>query len=183
MAALIGLGIILIGIFLVTVSVIWGSLLAFQEGASWGFAYLCIPILGAFAFILRKWSKQTVQTSFLFGILGLLLALGGSMVSVANEQSLVRQLKVNTGSPATSQLTPTTPSDAESSETVSPSNDQTVQPFRTYEQTMSIGYAAYNQGDYQTALINFRRALELQPGDRLATEAIQNTEAIIQDQP
>lgn len=51
-----------------------------------------------------------------------------------------------------------------------------------YKQSMDVGYAAYQQGDYQTALINFRRALDEKSGDRYATEAIANTEAIIQKQ-
>ncbi|MGB3493829.1 MAG: hypothetical protein WBA57_13960 [Elainellaceae cyanobacterium] len=49
----------------------------------------------------------------------------------------------------------------------------------SYHDTMMLGYRAYGQGDYQTALINFRRALEMQPGDQLANEAIENTEAAI----
>ncbi|NET48450.1 MAG: hypothetical protein F6K09_06920, partial [Merismopedia sp. SIO2A8] len=49
-----------------------------------------------------------------------------------------------------------------------------------YEQAMDVGYAAYREKDYHTALINFQRALEDKAGDRYATEAIANTEAIIQ---
>ncbi|MFP4099491.1 tetratricopeptide repeat protein [Coleofasciculus sp.] len=48
-----------------------------------------------------------------------------------------------------------------------------------YTQYMRIGYAAFDQGDYQTALINFKRALNERPGDMYATKAIANTEAII----
>lgn len=48
-----------------------------------------------------------------------------------------------------------------------------------YTQAMLIGYAAAEQGDYQTALINFRRALEARPGDRYALEAIANMESYI----
>ncbi|MEM9216239.1 MAG: hypothetical protein AAGD25_18075 [Cyanobacteria bacterium P01_F01_bin.150] len=51
-----------------------------------------------------------------------------------------------------------------------------------YKQFMDIGYAAYQKQDYQTALINFRRALEEQENDRYAEEAIANTETIIQRQ-
>ncbi|MEB3211691.1 MAG: tetratricopeptide repeat protein [Leptolyngbyaceae bacterium] len=179
MAALIGIGILLFGVFLLTVSGIWGTLLAFQESTGWGLLYLLIPLLGALAFVVRKWRKQTVQTSFLFGVLGLLLVLGGAMVGVVHEEALVSHLKVNPDGAETSLLSATTNSDVSSAVN---SAGQTGQPTRTYKQTMSIGYAAYNQEDYQTALINFRRALEFKPGDRLATEAIQNTEAIIQQQ-
>lgn len=51
-----------------------------------------------------------------------------------------------------------------------------------YGQYMNVGYAAYRQQDYNTALINFRRALGEQAGDAKATEAIANTEAILQKQ-
>lgn len=48
-----------------------------------------------------------------------------------------------------------------------------------YRTAMLVGYAAAEQGDYHTALINFRRALEARPGDRYATAAIQNMETYI----
>jgi len=52
----------------------------------------------------------------------------------------------------------------------------------SYTQAMLVGYAAAEQGDYQTALINFRRALEARPGDRYALDAIANMEAYIEQQ-
>lgn len=45
-----------------------------------------------------------------------------------------------------------------------------------YNTWMRIGYNAYNKKDYNTALINFKRALKLRPNDVYATKAIQNTE-------
>ena len=48
-----------------------------------------------------------------------------------------------------------------------------------YTQAMQVGYAAEEQGDYQTALINFRRALAARPGDRYALRAIANVESYI----
>jgi YARHG domain len=47
---------------------------------------------------------------------------------------------------------------------------------------MRIGYSASRQHDYQTALINFRRALDERPGDRYASEAANNMENIIGNQ-
>jgi hypothetical protein len=47
---------------------------------------------------------------------------------------------------------------------------------------MLIGYAAVEQRDYQTALINFRRALAERPGDRYALDAIANVQGYIQQQ-
>lgn len=49
----------------------------------------------------------------------------------------------------------------------------------TYDRAMRIGYAAAQQRDYQTALINFRRALKERPGNRYALQAIQNVESFI----
>ncbi len=48
-----------------------------------------------------------------------------------------------------------------------------------YTQAMLVGYAAADQGDYHTALINFRRALKARPGDRYARAAIRNMETYI----
>jgi cytochrome c-type biogenesis protein CcmH/NrfG len=45
---------------------------------------------------------------------------------------------------------------------------------------MLVGYAATEQRDYQTALINFRRALQLRPGNPYATRAISNVQSYIQ---
>ncbi len=48
-----------------------------------------------------------------------------------------------------------------------------------YTQAMLVGYAADEQGDYQTALINFRRALAERPGDVYALRAIANVESYL----
>lgn len=43
-----------------------------------------------------------------------------------------------------------------------------------YDKYMRQGYAATAKKDYRTALINFRNALSIRPGDRYATNAIRN---------
>jgi len=55
----------------------------------------------------------------------------------------------------------------------------TEQGLEPYTQAMLLGYAAEEQGDYQTALINFRRALAERPGDSYALRAIANMESYI----
>ena len=50
---------------------------------------------------------------------------------------------------------------------------------QAYTNAMLIGYAAAEQGDYNTALINFRRALSARPGDKYALDAIDNMETYI----
>lgn len=53
---------------------------------------------------------------------------------------------------------------------------QTIPSTNGYDTYMKVGYNAYEKGDYNTALINFRRALASRPNDGYATRAIQNTE-------
>lgn len=49
-----------------------------------------------------------------------------------------------------------------------------------YTRAMRLGYAYTDQLDYQTALINFRRALKERPGDVYAINAIANMEYYIE---
>ncbi|UNU22275.1 tetratricopeptide repeat protein [Microcoleus vaginatus PCC 9802] len=44
---------------------------------------------------------------------------------------------------------------------------------------MKLGYIYYGQGDYETALINFNRALQIRPGDAYAVKAVYNTKSAI----
>lgn len=55
-----------------------------------------------------------------------------------------------------------------------------VQPDDAYTRAMNLGYTYVNQFDYQTALINFRRALEERPDDVYALNAIANMEFYIE---
>lgn len=50
----------------------------------------------------------------------------------------------------------------------------------TFEQAMQVGYAASRQGDFNTALINFQRALMIRPGHPYASAAADNMAYYIQ---
>ena len=51
-----------------------------------------------------------------------------------------------------------------------------TQPVRSqYDTFMKVAYTAYDKKDYNTALINFKRALAARPNDKYATKAIQIT--------
>ncbi|MBE9113906.1 hypothetical protein IQ273_31540 [Nodosilinea sp. LEGE 07298] len=50
---------------------------------------------------------------------------------------------------------------------------------QSYRYAMLAGYSAAERQDYNTALINFRRALAARPGDRYATAAIRNMETYL----
>lgn len=58
-------------------------------------------------------------------------------------------------------------------------NSQT-QPESDYDRYMEIGYDATEEGNYQTALINFERALAERPNDYFATQAARNVKTYIQ---
>ena len=49
-----------------------------------------------------------------------------------------------------------------------------------YDRFMRTGYSLSRNRDYQSALINFRRALAERPGDRYATQAAANMQRIIE---
>ncbi|MBT9316386.1 BAR domain-containing protein [Leptothoe spongobia] len=49
-----------------------------------------------------------------------------------------------------------------------------------YTNAMNLGYTYANEFDYQTALVNFRRALEERPKDEYAINAIANMEYYIE---
>lgn len=56
----------------------------------------------------------------------------------------------------------------------------TIDPTKeAYDQAMAIGYNASRKKDYQSAIVNFQRALLLKPGDSKATQAIKNMAATL----
>lgn len=54
--------------------------------------------------------------------------------------------------------------------------NQPLSPTSAYDRYMQAGYTATDQGDYEQALLHFRRALDERPGDSYAQQAIQNVE-------
>ncbi|MEO0540614.1 MAG: hypothetical protein AAFZ80_07090 [Cyanobacteria bacterium P01_A01_bin.105] len=62
---------------------------------------------------------------------------------------------------------------------VSPTQPAKQNTEDAYTRYMRLGYAYTNQFDYNTALINFRRALAARPNDPYATQAVANTEYYI----
>jgi tetratricopeptide (TPR) repeat protein len=59
-------------------------------------------------------------------------------------------------------------------------NSRVTSKKSDYERYMNIGYTATRRRDYQTALINFRRALSVRPNDRYANQAIRNVTTYLQ---
>jgi hypothetical protein len=66
--------------------------------------------------------------------------------------------------------------------TTTPGNTSSSGQQSAFTRYMLAGYAANQKGDYQTALFNFRRALNERPGNSYATKAIRNVESYMQRQ-
>ncbi len=60
---------------------------------------------------------------------------------------------------------------------------EAVRQLSDYDRYMQLGYTATQKKDYQTALINFKRALSDRPADGYATRAIQSVESYIKQSP
>lgn len=58
-------------------------------------------------------------------------------------------------------------------------SSQATPPDDDYTRAMLAGYAAAEQKNYQTALLNFNQALAERPNDRYALDAIRNMEAYL----
>ena len=59
-------------------------------------------------------------------------------------------------------------------------NNQTAGQQDPFTQYMLAGYAATQQRDYQTALTNFQRALQLRPNNPYAATAVRNVQGYLQ---
>lgn len=182
--------IFILGFLLSLVGGLWGLVLAFQDSAVWGLLYLFIPFAALVFFILR-WSNPNVRKAFLLNLGGFLL----SLLAVVFAPALMTRflplddatfdappISIDPTAPVVEVPSPDIATEAPGTAPATVPNaalpvDPTVQ--YDYTQSMEVGYAAFDQRDYQTALINFRRALQARPGDRYATDAIANTEAIL----
>ncbi len=204
MIGIIGVVFFFLGILLIVIAGIWGTVLAFQENVVWGLLYLLVPF-AALVFVVKKWSKKAVRNSFFLGILGLISMTSGFVISSFRLNSLAeRQEQAPIGSgdqpfpiddsdaeqsaetPAADSADPTvqsgesnSPADPAPPETTTDSQTAEATSADDYHNTMMLGYEAYGEGNYQTALTNFEQALEMKPGDQLAIEAIANTESAI----
>lgn len=196
-----------VGLLISLVAGLWTLILAFQDHWGWGLAYLFVPF-ASLVFIILKWSKRAVRRSFFLGLGGTLLMFLGigiaapSLTEMAQELPTYESQEVYTPEASTPEVS--TPDGAEpdgaepsssedtgsissdkatevSTESVAPSSSkQEASKQYDYKQSMSLGYLAFKQQDYQTAMINFQRALAAHPGDKLAADAIQNTQKAIQ---
>lgn len=177
---------------------VWGLVLAFQEDVIWGLIYWCIP-LASLVFYIKKWHLKKVRQSFFMQIIGwpIILVSGGVQIFYTfhysfDSTSTIFKTTIYPSDYTKDELpSPFPPTDLNVSvsptHASSPSNNQSPQlsqaPVRVkkddFRQSMKLGYVYYAQRDYQTALINFKRALQVRPGDAYAVKAVDNTKMAI----
>ena len=191
----------LLGFVLSFVGYIWGLVQAFGEETVWGVLYLLVPF-AALVFYIKKWSNKRIRKTFLIQctgllmfVLGISIALISGFTNFADRAESEFKVTVEPNKPWPSPFPPdlnTSPSPqlsaSPSPESSPPVNAPPVAAPKLppvtdreydFKQSMQLGYLAYENRDYQTALINFNRALQARPGDVYATKAIDNTKRAI----
>ncbi|MEG4306625.1 tetratricopeptide repeat protein [Microcoleus sp. D3_18a_C4] len=196
----------ILGLVLSLVGYFWGLVQAFGEETIWGVLYLLVP-LASLVFYIKNWSNKKIRKTFLIQCAGLLMfVLGGittsvfygkNFVKVSDSGSNVEQgyneqspssfpSGFNTSpspyqelSPAFESVPAAEPSPTYAAPVTEPNSARVAAQNSDFKQSMKLGYIYYGQGDYQTALINFNRALQLRPGDAYAVKAVDNTKSAI----
>ena len=185
----------LLGFVLSFAGYIWGLVLAFQQEMFWGFLYFLIPG-AALVFHVKFWSNLKIRKAFLIQCGGLLMfILGGITTAVFSGLNFTTssQSGVNVEQGSSEQSPSSFPSDFNTSpspiQEPSPAADPTpgAEPnFGTvggqqydFNKSMQLGKLAYKNGDYQTALINFNRAVQANPGDAEALQGVEDTKKAI----
>ncbi|MCY7383450.1 MAG: tetratricopeptide repeat protein [Microcoleus sp. CAN_BIN18] len=195
-----------LGFLLAIVGSIWGLVQAFQEDIVWGLLYWFIPF-AAWVFYIKKWSNKKIRKTFLIQIAAWPLFLFSGIITMVTydygaELAKLAESGTITVNEGSSEQSPSSfPSDfsissspnqeqspnSESSPQLSPapipeptSGTVGAQQY-DFTKLMKLGYTYYGQGEYQTALINFNRALQARPGNAYAVKAVDNTKrAIVQ---
>ena len=185
----------LLGFVLSFAGYIWGLVLAFQQETFWGFLYFLIPG-AAFVFHVIYWSNLKIRKAFLVQCGGLLMFLLGGFTTYvfhAKDFKTISPSGVNV-QPGSSEQSPSSfPSDFNTSP--SPIQEQSPDVSATpgaepnfgtvggqqydFNKSMQLGKLAYKKGDYQTALINFNRAIQANPGDAEAIKGFRDTKQAI----
>jgi len=194
-----------LGLILSFVGWIWGLVQAFNEETVWGVLYLLVPF-ASLVFYIKKWQNKKIRKTFWIGLTGWGMILLGSLVTAifgSNNSTKTSfnpsESQWNVSAISTEQSPSYFPTDfhippsptqqsspvSEASPKLSPKPvalpnlaDVSAKKY-DFKQWMILGYAASQQGDYQTALINFNRALRERPDNTYATNAIRNTNSAI----
>jgi hypothetical protein len=184
----------LLGFVLSFAGYIWGLVLAFQQETIWGLIYFFIP--GAtVVFHVIYWSNLKIRKAFLIQCGGWLMFILAVFTTYVPRKIFKpsSQSGVNVQQGASEQSPSSFPSDFNTSpspiQEQSPAADATpgAEPnFGTvggqqydFNKSIQLGKLAYKNGDYQTALINFNRAVQANPGDAEALKGVEDTKKAI----
>lgn len=188
----------ILGVVLSIVGNIWGLIQAFREEYLWGVLYLLVPFAGFF-FYMKYWSNTRIRKTFFMQlvVVPIYLFAGFQFVSTI-ASSLAPWFSML--QPQSSEQSPSSfPSDfnpSPSTQEEFPASDPSPQISETptsaepnfgtvggqqydFNQSMQLGKLAYTKGDYQTALINFNRAVQANPGDADALKGVEDTKKAI----
>ncbi|MEG4026419.1 hypothetical protein [Microcoleus sp. S13C4] len=160
------------------------------EETIWGVLYLLVP-LASLVFYIKNWSNKKIRKTFLIQCAGLLMfVLGGITTSVFYGKNFV---KISDSGPnveqrSNKQSLSSFPSDFNTSP--SPIQQQSPDIYGTpgaepnlgtvggqqydFNKSILLGKLAYKNGDYQTALINFNRSVQANPGDAEALKGVED---------
>ncbi|MGK7901614.1 MAG: hypothetical protein AB4352_09405 [Hormoscilla sp.] len=155
---------LVLGTMLLLPGIVWMGIQAFADHPSWGLAYLLIPGSWLAFFYVKwqiKWRREKLKIPFVLKVLGYLFITMSGIMYWLTPPSLL------------SLKQPEVP--------VEPSPPPEPELKFTYKEYMDIGSSYYRKQDYNTALINFRRALVKRPDDKLALQAARKTEVKIKD--
>jgi hypothetical protein len=185
----------LLGFVLSFAGYIWGLVLAFQQETIWGLLYFFIPCAG-FVFHVKFWSNLKIRKAFLVQCGGLLMFLLGGFTTYvfhAKDFKTISPSGVNVQPESSEQSASSFPSGFNTSP--SPIQEQSPDVYATpgaepnfgtvggqqydFNKSIQLGKLAYKKGDYQTALINFNRAVQTNPGDAEALKGVEDTKKAI----
>ena len=177
---------------------IWGLTQAFREEYIWGVLYLLVPFAGFF-FYMKNWSNTRIRKTFFMQLVVVPIYLFTGFQFFSNLASSFAP-GLSMLQPESSEQSPSSfPSDfntSPSSQGQFPASDPSPQISETptsaepnfgtvggqqydFNQSMQLGKLAYTKGDYQTALINFNRAVQANPGDAEALKGVEDTKKAI----
>ncbi|WP_293347971.1 MULTISPECIES: hypothetical protein [unclassified Microcoleus] len=175
-----------LGLVLSVVGNIWGLTQAFREEYLWGVLYLLVPFAGLF-FYIKNWSNPKIRKTFFMQLVVVPMYLFAGFQFVSSLASSFGPM-LGMVQPGASEQSPSSfPSDFNAGASPSQEQSPASEPsFGTvggqqydFNQSMQLGKIAYAKGDYQTALINFNRAVQANPGDAEALKGVADTKKAI----
>jgi len=193
MTAIIGAILSFGGIILLLVGAIWGLVQAFREDVVWGLLYFFVPF-AAYVFYIKKWQNTKIRKTLLMQLASLPLIALGTLIASMSQQSTPQKSSnfrsntdfyQNAREESPSFFTTTDFKVSSSTQASSPIYKASSQRSSVaaqkddFTKSMKLGHIYYGKRDYQTALNNFNRALQVRPGDAYAVKAVENIKSAI----